>query len=41
MVDSLEDMGAALSGTNRESLSNLYQAIGLQIATNQPPSWLT
>lgn len=31
MVDSLEDMGAALSGTNRESLLDLYQAIGLQI----------
>ena len=31
MIDSLDDMGTALSGTNRESLSNLYQAIGLQI----------
>jgi hypothetical protein len=31
MIDSLEDMGTALSGTNPESLWNLYQAIGLQI----------
>lgn len=31
MVDSLEDMSTALSGTNPEGLSNFYQAIGLQI----------
>jgi hypothetical protein len=41
MVDSLEDMGAALSGTNRESLSTSTKPSACGFAMNQPPSWLT
>lgn len=36
MIDSLGDVGAALSDARPESLSKLYDALGLELRTRRP-----